>query len=373
MTGCKSCDSGSYQNQGGASTCTSCPAGQYTNQNGQSGCKSCSVGQYKPSASTGGCTNCPLGSYQPFEGNSGCVGCGRGSYQNSGGQTGCKTCPIGQYESRTGSSSCQGKKKKERTNRSIEEKSVRPYFVFVLFLCILTFFLKKSFLLFLLSSFRIIVLCVNITSYSLRKGYCTCGYYCPAGSVNSKPEDCGLGKYCPSGTTTRIDIGDYLGDPRVDIDLLATNFCDTRTCPSENICINGVAKDKFGWLYPAVCKEGTIYETSMTEFIDGETSVNPPETFGDEFQTQPMSAWDSATYTVEFTMSRGPGSCSIGRLPGGEPVTSSNNWLTMDVTVPGSKPSESKAKLKNINKEADSEVCTSSYAGVVQAKLLKDG
>jgi len=45
----------------------------------------------------------------------------------------------------------------------------------------------------------------------------------------------------------------------------------------------------------------------------------------------------------------------------------------MDVTVAGTKPSESKAKLKNINKQADSEVCTSSYAGVVQAKLLKDG
>ena len=59
----------------------------------------------------------------------------------------------------------------------------------------------------------------------------------------------------------------------------------------------------------------------MTEFIDG-VNVNPPEMFGDEFQTQPMSAWDSGTdgYTVEFTMSRGPGSCSIGRSDNGEPA-----------------------------------------------------
>jgi hypothetical protein len=152
-------------------------------------------------------------------GASSCINCARGTYQDQTGKTGCKVCPQGQYESRLGSSSCQGA--------------------------------------------------------------CTCGYWCPAGSVNSQAEDCGQGYYCPRGASKKLPLGSNMGDPAVDNLLLATNFCKIVGCPSTKICQNGVAYPKFDWKTPLDCKNGLIYQTTMTEYVTGVNNANPPQELGE--------------------------------------------------------------------------------------------
>ena len=62
--------------------------------------------------------------------------------------------------------------------------------------------------------------------------------------------------------------------------LLATNFCSQGTCPSTQVCDNGVAADKFGWKFPLACTNDVIYQTTMTEYVSGLDSVNPPQAIG---------------------------------------------------------------------------------------------
>jgi hypothetical protein len=221
LSACSSCTVGLYQGSYGQTGCVNCPSGTYTDQNGRSGCKNCAIGQYKPTASSASnCELCLKGTYSPFVGSSACANCPRGEYQDQQGKTSCISCPAGKYESRTGSSSasCQGD--------------------------------------------------------------CTCGYFCAAGSTNADARDCGTGFYCPTGTTGPVPIGTNLGFPIVTNLLLATNFCSQGTCPSTQVCDNGVAADKFGWKFPLACTNDVIYETTMTEYVAGLNGENPPEAIG---------------------------------------------------------------------------------------------
>ena len=137
---CRSCESGSFQTEVGATACVPCPAGSYVAAKGSTACSPCSAGGYcedvgassasvfqfcQPGTwsdtvglnSSNGCQNCPIGTYQPITGASSsgsclpcpmgtasaalgvpfCPRCKAGTVQSAEGQLACEPCPISSY------------------------------------------------------------------------------------------------------------------------------------------------------------------------------------------------------------------------------------------------------------------------------------
>jgi hypothetical protein len=131
-SGCRECESGSFQAETGSLQCTPCPAGTFSPTKGSTACQSCAAGGFCEEvgassasvfklclpgtwsdtvrlSSSEGCRPCGEGTYQPITGansSSSCLACPVGTVSAVSGVQFCSRCLGGSYQNLTGGTAC---------------------------------------------------------------------------------------------------------------------------------------------------------------------------------------------------------------------------------------------------------------------------